>query len=247
MNRFTNYNYGSTAKQVNDEGLRKYMISIFNYMALALVITGAVAYFASQSEVFIKALYNISEDGSAAGLSGFGWIITFAPLILAVTLMSRIYSMSFQTAQTLFFSYAVLIGLSLTSVFLIYTGESIARVFFISASTFGAAAIYGQTTKKDLSSFGSFLIMGVFGIVFVSLANIFFKSNAITFATSLIGTFIFIGLTAYDMQNLKNMYYHNVSNNVDEDKKLSLLGALNLYLNFINIFISMLRLFGERK
>jgi len=204
MNRFTNYNYQTATKKVNDEGLRQYMIAIFNYMALALVITGTVAYFASQSEVFVKALYNVSNDGSGMSVSMFGWIVTFAPLIMAITLMSKIHSMSFSTAQTMFFGYALLIGLSLTSIFLVYTGESIARVFFISASTFGAAAIYGQTTKKDLSSFGSFLMMGVFGIIFVSLVNIFLKSSAITFATSLIGTFVFIGLTAYDMQNLKN-------------------------------------------
>ena len=168
-----------------------------------------------------------------------------APLGLVIFLSARLHSMSFTTAQTTFWVYAGLMGVSMATIFMAFTGQSIARVFFISAGTFAAMSLYGYTTKKDLSKFGSFLIMGLIGIIVASLVNIFLQSSALHFAISVIGVLVFVGLTAYDTQNIKNEYdeYH------DEETagKLAISGALRLYLDFINLFIMLLHLFGDRR
>jgi FtsH-binding integral membrane protein len=157
-----------------------------------------------------------------------------------------ITKMSFQTAQMVFWGYAAVMGLSLSSIFMVYTGESIARVFFITASVFGAMSLYGYTTKRDLSGFGSFLIMGLFGVIIASIVNIFLKSPAMMFITSILTVFIFVGLTAYDTQNIKQIYAE-VAHSKEDSNKAALMGALSLYLDFINIFMMLLRFFGDRK
>lgn len=246
MVNFSRYNIGTASETGINEGLRLFMLSVYNYMTLALFITGLVGYFASSSEYFMNMLYHTSADGSSSGISFMGTVILFAPLVLVFAISAKIYSIKVQTAQMLFWLYSLLMGLSLSSIFMVYTGESIARAFFITASTFGAASIYGYVTKKNLASWGSFLMMGVIGLVIASLVNLFFQSSAIVFAVSLLSVIIFTGLTAYDVQNLRKIYLLQ-GNNSEQMKKTAIIGALGLYINFINIFISILRFFGERK
>jgi uncharacterized protein len=244
---FTKYDVNATSKSYSkDEGLKQYMISIYNYMSLALFVTGFIAYFSSTSETIMGLLFSHSADGSM-GFSLIGFVVMFAPIILVFTLSAKINTMKVETAKILYWSYAVLMGLSLSTIFIAYTGESIARTFFISASMFGAASIYGITTKKDLSGFGSFLFMGVIGILIASVVNMFLHSSALMFATSILGVLIFTGLTAYDTQNLRRVYYASATNTAEQMTKIAIMGALNLYMDFINIFIMLLRLMGDRR
>ncbi len=228
-----------------DAGLRAYMLRIYNYMASALALTGITALVAANSPAVVSALYTMGANGQV-GMSGLGWLVAFAPLGMVLWLSFGINRMSMQTAQISFWAFSVLMGLSMTSIFLIYTGESIARTFFITAGTFGAMSLYGYTTKKDLSGWGSFLIMGLIGLIIASVVNIFMQSSALGFAISVIGVLIFTGLTAYDTQKLKNMYYQ-ISGHGEALAKASIMGALNLYLDFINLFIMLLRFVGERR
>ena len=228
-----------------DMGLRAYMLKIYNYMASALALTGIVAMIAANTPAFISALYNV-QDGHIAGMTGLGWIVMFAPLGLVMWLGMGINRLSVAAAQGIFWAYATLVGLSLTSVFIVYTGESIAKTFFVTAGTFGGMSLYGYTTKKDLSGWGSFLMMGVIGLIIASVVNIFMHSSAVSFAISVIGVLIFVGLTAYDTQKLKAMYYQ-VAGNSEAMAKASIMGALNLYLDFLNIFLYLLRFMGDRK
>lgn len=242
---FTKYNTSAEASIKYDVGLRAYMIQIFNLMATALAITGLFAYFAGNSEAFMSMMY--SQKANGMGLSPFGWMIQLSPLFIVMFFSYKINSISYQAAQMIFWAYSVLMGLSISPIFLAYTGESIARTFFISASVFGSMSIYGYTTKKDLTSFGSFLFMGVIGIVIASLVNLFMASSALSFAISVVGVLLFTGLTAYDVQKLKNVYLYSARMDGDAIKKVAISGALTLYLDFINLFIMMLRLFGSRR
>ena len=243
---FANTNIGMQSKAVAyDAGLRAYMLKIYNYMASALALTGIVALFSANSPAFVEALYNV-QNGHVVGMSGFGWLVTFAPLGLVLWLGFGINRLSASAAQGIFWAYSVLIGLSLTSIFLMYTGESIARTFFVTAGTFGAMSIYGYTTKRDLTGMGSFLMMGLIGLIIASIVNIFMQSSALSFATSVIGVLIFVGLTAYDTQKLKSMYYY-VAGNSEAMAKTAIMGALNLYMDFLNIFLYLLRFMGDRK
>jgi len=228
-----------------DAGLRAYMLRIYNYMASALAVTGIVALFTATSPALMGLFYNI-QGGQVAGLNGLGWLVMFAPIGLVMWLGMGIQRMSLSTAQAIFWAYSVLIGLSLSTIFLAFTGESIARTFFITAGTFGAMSIYGYTTKRDLTGFGSFLIMGLIGLLVASVVNIFLQSSALMFATSVLGVLIFTGLTAWDTQKLKVMYYH-IGGGAEAIAKASIMGALNLYMDFINIFIHLLRFFGDRR
>ena len=228
-----------------DMGLRAYMLKIYNYMASALALTGIVAMVAANTPAFIEALYNV-QDRHITGMSPLGWIVMFAPLGLIMWLGFGINRLSVSAAQAIFWAYATLVGLSLTSILLMYTGESVAKTFFVTAGTFGGMSIYGYTTKKDLSGFGSFLIMGLWGLIIASVVNIFMGSSALSFAISVIGVLIFVGLTAYDTQKLKAMYYQ-VAGNSEAMAKASIMGALNLYLDFLNIFLYLLRFMGDRK
>ena len=231
-----------------DEGLRAYMLKVYNYMASGILLTGVISLFLFKLSVVTAA------NGSITGLTGFGnalynsslmWIVMLAPLGVVFYMSFGIRKMSVVKAQGTFWVFAALMGASLSSIFLVYTGESITRVFFITAGTFGAMSIYGYTTKRDLTKLGSFLIMGLIGIIIASIVNIFMKSSMMYFVISVLGVLIFVGLTAYDTQKIKNMY--SVSDTGEIMGKKAVMGALTLYLDFINLFIMLLRLFGQRR
>jgi FtsH-binding integral membrane protein len=205
-------------------------------MGLALALTAVISMGAASSAQFINLIHGTSLK----------WIIAFAPLGMAFYMGSRLMSMSVTGAQTCFMIFATLMGLSLSSIFIMYTGDSIARVFFITASTFGAMSIYGHTTKRDLTSMGSFLIMGVVGLLIASIANIFMQSSAMQFIISIIGVGIFTLLTAYDSQKIKALYYQT-QNSAEVTQKLAIYGSLTLYMDFINLFVFLLQLLGVRK
>ena len=217
-----------------DVGLRTHMLRVYNYMAGGLALTGAVAYVGAASGFYT----------SIAG-TPIIWIVLLAPLAMVFFLSFRIQTMGLATAQLSFWAYAGLVGLSLSSIFLVYTGESIARVFFISAATFGATSLFGYTTRTDLSRFGSFLFMGLIGIIIASLVNMFMASTALQFAISVVGVLLFTGLTAHDTQRIKEIYTAG-ENNVITGKK-AIMGALALYLDFLNLFLMLMRLFGNRR
>src|ERR1700716_57175 len=217
-----------------DAGLRVHMQRVYSYMAGGLALTGIVAYAAAAS-----GFYQAIADTPLI------WIVMLAPLGFVLALSFGIQRMSAGTAMLLFWIYAAVMGLSLGGIFLVYTGTSIARVFFITAATFGAMSLYGYTTTTDLSNFGSFLLMGLIGIVIASIVNIFIGSSALQFAISIIGVIVFVGLTAYDTQRIKEMYLE--SDTVEVAGKKAVLGALALYLDFINLFMLLLQLFGQRR
>ena len=219
------------------EGLRKYMLKVYNYMAGALGITGLVAYLVSSSPALLSFIYNSPAQ----------WVVMFAPIVFVFIFSSKLHSMRIETAQLAFWFFAGLMGLSLSWIFIAYTGTSVARVFFISASMFGAMAVYGNTTKRDLTAMGSFLIMGVFGLIIASLVNMFMHSAALHFATSLLGVLLFTGLTAYDSQKIKDVYYKHNDGNELTLSRFAIMGALTLYFDFINIFVSLLHLMGDRR
>lgn len=218
-----------------DVGLRSYMQNVFNLMALGLVITGLVAFSVAQSPELVYTLY----------MTPLKWVILLAPLGMVFFLSYRIQSLSQSTAQLLFWVYSGLMGLSLGTIFLLYTSQSITRVFFITAAMFLSMSLYGYTTKKDLTSMGSFMIMGLFGIIIASLVNIFLQSSGLQFVVSVLGVVIFTGLTAYDVQKIKDAYYSSAAG--EAIGKIAIMGALALYLDFINLFMSLLRLFGEER
>ena len=226
-----------------DKGLREYMIKVFNYMGGALAATGLVS-FLVLSTPMINMLFAQTAKGGY-GLSGLGWIFTFAPLAFVMFFAFKIQTMRAETAKLMLWVYSALMGVSLSPVFLLYTGASIARVFFISASVFASMSIYGYTTKRDLTSMGSFLIMGLWGVIVASIVNVFMNSPAIHFITSVVTVLIFTGLTAYDVQKIVRIYETTPRGEIRE--KAAVMGALSLYLDFINLFLSLLRLFGDRR
>lgn len=228
-----------------DEGLRNYMLKIYNFMAIGLLVTGVFAFSTLNFPPLASLMFNIGPNGEFMETSGLGMLISFAPLGIATYFFMGLGRMSVNTAQTLFWVYAAVMGMSLSYLGLVYTGQSLARTFFICASIFGAMSLYGYSTKSDLTSMGSFLIMGLIGLIVVSLVNIFLRSPAIDFATSFIGIAIFMGLTAWDTQKLKTIYYS--SGGGEMGQKMAIMGAFTLYLDFINLFLYMLRFFGDRK
>ncbi len=231
-----------------DAGLRAYMLRVYNYMAMAVALTGVVAWFTFQAAVTTDA------SGAIVGMTSFGQMIfsgvgmialVLATLGLVFFISFRIHTLQYTTAMTLFMLYAGLLGVMTSSIFLTYTGSSITRVFFISAASFGALSLYGYTTRRDLSAMGTFLMMGLFGIIIASLVNIFLKSSGLDWIISVIGVGVFAGLTAYDTQRIKEMY-----SSMDDDGTLgrkAVMGALSLYLDFINLFMMLLRLVGDRR
>ena len=245
---FNQRTYSKTADQVGvDEGLRAYMLKVYNYMTTGLVLTGFIAYFFGKASVaaFTPNGVILTSLGQALFNSGLSWIIMLAPLGFVFYLSARINKMSVSSAQITFWLFASIMGLSLASVFVQFTGTSIARVFFITAGTFAAMSLYGYTTKRDLTKLGGFLFMGLIGIILASIVNIFIQSGPMAFIISIIGVLVFVGLTAYDTQTIKNMYYAGDSDSVGSKK--ALMGALRLYLDFINLFILLLQLFGQRR
>jgi uncharacterized protein len=225
---------GRSARVGFDSGLRAYLIRVYNYMAGGLVLTGAAAYVGAQSGLY----------ASLAGTPWY-WILMLAPLGLVLLLSFRIQRMSLAAAQLSFWAYAALVGLSLSGIFLVYTGESIARVFFITAGAFAATSIYAYTTQRDLSRFGSFLFMGLIGIVFATVVNLFLRSTALQMTVSVMGVIVFVGLAAYDTQRIRAIYVEGEDGAVAGKK--SILGALALYLDFLNLFLSLLQLLGDRR
>ena len=229
-----------------DAGLRAYMLRVYNYMAIGVALTGVAALFMFQLTVTeVGGRLAWTPLGQTLYQSGFQWVLLLAPLALVFFLSFRIQYLAPATAQALFFFYAALLGVSLTPIFVVYTGASIARVFFISAASFGALSLYGYTTQRDLSPFRSFLIMGLFGIILAGLVNIFLQSSALQFVISVVGVLVFAGLTAYDTQRIKEMYSAYDDGTVASRK--AIMGALTLYLDFINLFLMLLRIFGDRR
>ena len=230
-----------------DAGLRAYMLRVYNYMAAAVALTGVVSWLTFNAAVVADATgrLTLSPFGQALYSGPAMIVLLLGTLGLVFFISFRINSLQYTTAMALFMLYAALLGVTLSSIFLTYTGASITRVFFISAASFGALSLYGYTTQRDLSAMGSFLIMGLFGIIIASLVNIFLKSSGLDWAISVIGVGVFAGLTAYDTQSIKEQYSEVFGQ--EANSKLAVWGALSLYLNFINIFQLLLSLTGERE
>lgn len=229
-----------------DQGLRSHMLRVYNYMASGVLLTGIIAYFAGTSDAFLSAVIAQGADGRY-GLSGLGFLIAFAPVVLVLVMGFRAHKMSAQGLQMMFWGYAALMGLSLFSIFLVYTGASILKVFFITAGTFGLLSIYGYTTKKDLTSMGSFLIVGIWAVFITSIVNIFLKSSGLDLALSYVGIALALGLTAYDTQKVKEVYYMAAPAGDQAVQRAATLGALSLYFDFIYLFINLLRVMGDRR
>ena len=218
------------------------MLKVYNLMALGLAITGVAGLGAFNLAV---ADGQLTAFGTLIYASAFRWVVVLAPLALVFFLSFRVHTMSVAAAQTTFWVYSALVGLSLSTIFLVYTGESIVRTFFITAASFGALSLYGYTTKRDLSGMGSFLFMGLIGIILAMVVNLFLASSALQFAISVIGVLVFAGLTAYDTQQIKEMYYEGDGTLVAGRK--AIMGALRLYLDFINMFMFLLQFLGNRE
>ena len=218
-----------------DIGLRQFLLSVYNYMGWGLALTGLVAYVAAELGLY----------ASLVKTPVLFWIVVLAPLALVILLSFRVERMSLGAARTAFCAYAGLVGLSLAGIFLVYTGTSIARTFFITAATFLAMSLYGYTTSTDLSRFGSFLLMGLIGIVIAGLVNLFLASSALQLTISVIGVIVFVGLTAYDTQRVKEIYLE--SDDAVIAGKKAIMGALALYLDFLNLFTLLLQLSGDRR
>ena len=221
-------------RAARDAGLRSYMLSVYNYMASGVLLTGIVALLFANSGLAAQVL-----------VTPLRWLIILAPLGFVMAMSFGLNRMSTGTLQVLFWGFAVAMGLSLSSVFLVYTGVSIAQAFFAVAAGFLGLSLYGYTTKRDLSGFGTFLIMGVVGLFVAMLINLFLQSPAMQLAISAIGVLLFAGLTAYDTQKIKSMYAYVAG--TDMMGKVVIMGALNLYLDFINMFMFILQLFGDRR
>ena len=226
---------GQAVDATIDEGLRAYMLKVYNYMGSALLLSGIIAYAVAHTPALMQAIFG----------TPLMWVVMLAPLGLVMFLGARINKMSAGAAQATFWIFAALMGASLASIFVVYTQTSIVRVFMITAVTFGAMSLWGYTTKKDLSGMGSFLMMGLIGIIVASLVNIFLQSSMMHWVISVIGVLVFTGLTAYDTQKIKNNYYEGDGEAVMGKK--AIMGALTLYLDFINLFLMLLHLFGNRE
>ncbi|TIO79125.1 MAG: Bax inhibitor-1/YccA family protein [Mesorhizobium sp.] len=226
---------GVRAGAVYDESLRRHMLRVYNYMGLGLVVTGLVAFAVASTPALYVPIFS----------SPLKWVVMLAPLAFVMLFSFKMQTMSAASAQAMFWAFCAVMGLSLASVFLVFTGTSIARTFFIAATMFGATSLYGYTTRRDLTQFSSFLIMGLIGVVIASLVNLFLGSTALQFAISVIGIAVFIGLTAWDTQTIKEQYAENFD--AESQQKLAVFGAFSLYLNFINIFQLLLNFTGERE
>lgn len=236
-----NYGYGwqTSAGRIDrtlfDEGLRQHMLRVYNYMGIGLVLTGLVAYIVGTTPALYVPIFS----------TPLKWVVMLAPLAFVLFFSFRMQTISAAGAQGMFWAFCAVMGLSMASIFLVFTGTSIARTFFIAAAMFGATSLYGYTTKRDLSQFGSFLIMGLIGVVIASLANLFLASSTLQFVVSIVGILVFVGLTAWDTQSIKEQYAENFD--AESQQKLAVFGAFSLYLNFINIFQLLLNFTGQRE
>lgn len=245
---------GTRSDAAIDEGLRAYMLRVYNLMALGLAITGFIAFATISLTTTTDPAAAVATLGNGKMLTALGvalygsplrWVVMLAPLAVVFFLSFRIQTLSVGAAQASFIAYAGLVGLSLSSIFLVFTAQSITQTFFVTAAAFGALSLYGYTTKRDLSAMGSFLVMGVFGLIIAMLVNIFLQSSALQFAISGIGVLVFAGLTAYDTQQIKEMYWEGDDTLVAGRK--AIMGALRLYLDFINLFTFLLQFLGNRE
>jgi uncharacterized protein len=243
--------FGADRAVAIDAGLRAYMIRVYNYMAGGVALTGIVAWLTFQLAGGDAIQFS---RGGVAGLTAFGqaiftspliWVVIFAPLAMVFLIAPMMGRVSVATAGALFFIFASVVGLSLATIFMVYTATSITRVFFISAASFGALSLYGYTTQRDLSGMYAFLIMGVVGVLLAGIVNLFLQSGAMAFVISVVGVLVFAGLTAYDTQNIKEMYDPMDDSAVGGRK--ALFGALRLYLDFLNLFTFLLQLLGDRR
>ncbi|RJF75732.1 Bax inhibitor-1/YccA family protein [Rhodopseudomonas palustris] len=252
--------FGRAAGRVDsatvDAGLRAYMLRIYNYMTIGLAITGLAALGVYMGAVTTDSTAAAARVGNTM-LTSFGvamfvsplkWVFILAPLAMVFAISFGINRLKPQTAQILFWVFSALMGISLSSIFLVYTHTSIVRVFFITAASFGALSLYGYTTKRDMTGMGSFLIMGLFGVIIASVVNLFVASSMLQFIVSVVGVLVFAGLTAYDTQRLKNDYiYGYASQGGEVAERAAITGALSLYLNFINLFTLLLQLLGQKE
>jgi uncharacterized protein len=230
-----------------DAGLRSYMLSVYNYMLSGVLLTGILALAFGKVDALQRLLFTVQETsrGLSIGPSLLGWVVMLSPLAIVFAISFGMNRMSEGTLKALFFLYAGLLGASLSTIFLTYTDTSIAQVFFATAAGFAALSLYGYTTRKDLSAFGTFLIMGLIGLIVATIVNLFLQSDTMSLVISALGVLIFAGLTAYDTQKIKSMYAHVAG--TPAMGKVVIMGALNLYLDFINMFLFLLRLFGSSR
>ena len=226
-----------------DEGLKDYMLKVYNFMAGGLAVTALAAYVCLNTSL-INLFFSVNSYGQAS-MSALGWIILFAPLVMVFAFSWVLHRGTTQQIQLVFWAFSAVMGLSLTPTLLAYTGASVARIFLITAAMFGSMSIYGYTTKKDLTSMGSFMIMGVWGIVIASIVNIFLASPGLSYAISILAVIAFTALTAYDTQKIRQIYMSY--DDGDTLTRKAIAGALELYLDFINMFLALLRLFGDRR
>lgn len=226
-----------------DDGLRRYFLKIYQMMSAGLAITAIAAFTVFSVPALTNMMFNIDPGGYLIGMTGIGWIISLAPLGISLFFACGYSRISAANAQMLFWLFSTLMGMSLASLGFVYTGASITRTFFICSGMFAGMSLYGYSTEKDLTSIGSFLYMGLLGLIIASLANMLFQSSAVEFALSVIGVIVFTGLIAYDTQKLKALYYQGS----DIDNKTGVVAALTLYLDFINLFIYLLRFFGDKR
>ncbi|MGH7122600.1 MAG: Bax inhibitor-1/YccA family protein [Acetobacteraceae bacterium] len=241
---------GSAATQaVVDAGLRAYMLRVYNWMASGLVLTGIVSYLVANTSLRDAFYHSVQTPGGAIAYqpTGLAWISVVAPLVFVMVMSFGVNKLSRTGAQALYWAFCAVMGASLSNIFLIYTSDSIVRVFFITAATFGAVSLYGYTTRADLSKMGSFLFMGLIGIIIAAVVNMFIASSMIQFAISIIGVIVFTGLTAYDTQRIKaNYLQYAYASGPEMAAKRSVYDALSLYLNFINLFMFLMQLMGTR-
>lgn len=238
--------YGATGARsmATDAGLRRYMLGVYNYMASGVLLTGIVALVVASTPALLQLFYQV--QGNQLSPTMLGWVAMLSPLGFILVLSFGLNRLSPGATQALFWAFAVCFGLSLSNIFLVYTGTSIARIFFITAGAFGGLSLYGYTTKRDLTGLGTFAIMGLIGIIIASVVNIFIGSSMMQFIISVAGVLIFSALTAYDTQKIRQTY-DVVAGNAAMMKKASVMGALTLYLDFVNLFLMLLQLFGNRE
>lgn len=237
----------SARAAAHDAGLRSYMLSVYNYMLSGVLLTGIVALAFGKVDALQRVLFQVVETARGLSLQPtlVGWVVMISPLAIVFAMSFGQNRMSEGTLKALFFAYAGLLGASISTIFVTYTDLSIAQVFFGTAAGFGALSLYGYTTKKDLSGFGTFLLIGLVGILVASIVNLFLQSGTMSLVISAVGVLIFAGLTAYDTQKIKGIYAYVAG--TPEQGKVAIMGALNLYLDFINMFLFLLRLFGSSR
>lgn len=233
-----------THAQSVDAGLRSYLLNVYNYMFLGMAVTAVTAYLGMRLPALQNLLFTISPEGYATA-SGFTWILLFGQLGIVFYLSARVHTMAVSKAQGLFWTYAGLVGLSLAPIAFMYTGASLFRTFLVTSATFGSMSLYGYTTKRDLSGFGSFFMMALIGLIIATVVNMFMRSAMMDFVLSAFGVLLFTGLTAYDTQRIKALYFEGDSQQTQGQK--AVLGALTLYLDFLNLFLYLLRFLGDRR